>query len=253
MNAAAQQAPRLTLFREAALAAANGSEFGAPVSLMPTSWWGLTGFFTAVVVACMAFLATATFPRKESAAGILRYSLGEIRLTAPRAGVVTAILVREGQTVRVGDVLAYVATEQRFAAGDVVDVRLTAAIEREREMLVERLAALDKSEPLQAASLAERIAGIETQLANLTRELPHREHRLRLAEESLDAATILVRQQVYSAEQRRARHQELHAIEQSITELRGQTIDQQTQRADLGHRLINRIQMREAASLMRAR
>ena len=88
-SAVAQHAPRLALFRDTALAAATDAEVGAPVSLMPISWWGLTGFFTAAVLACVTFLATATFPRKESAPGILRYSLGEIRLTAPRAGIVT--------------------------------------------------------------------------------------------------------------------------------------------------------------------
>ena len=177
------------LFLAEALRATSDHRFGSPMALLPQSWWVLSGFFAIVGVATVIFLATATFPRKESAAGILRYSLGEQRISAPRAGIVTEIRVGEGQLVAAGDVLAYVTTEQHLAGGGVHDARLVAAIAVERTMLGRRLAALDASEPLQAASLHERIDGIAEQLVELRAGIISRQEHLKLSRESLTAAS----------------------------------------------------------------
>lgn len=128
------------LFRREALLATSEQQFGAPVALMPWSWWALTGFFAAFAVGALAFLATATFPRKETAVGILRYPLGELRIAPSRAGVLKQVFVRDGQAVSEGDMLAFITTEQRMAEGDVYDARVLAAVERERAMLEARLA-----------------------------------------------------------------------------------------------------------------
>jgi membrane fusion protein len=151
---------------------------------MPWSWSALTAFFTILVVCVVGFLAIATFPRKEAAVGVLRYSLGEIRVTASRGGIVTALYVEDGQTVEAGDLLAFVATEQRLAARDIYDARVLAAVERERTMLNQRLAALNASEPLQKQGLTERIAGIARQLLDLEAQQQARERQALLAGQS---------------------------------------------------------------------
>ena len=225
------------LFRPEAVRAASTRQFGRPVALMPLSWWALTGFFLAVALAAAAFLATATFPRKETAAGVLRHSLGELRVTPPRAGIVRSIAVREGQEVAEGDVLAYVTTEQRLDAGDAYDARVLAAVAREREMLDARLRALDLSEPLQAQALRERVSGLTQQLAELQADRKSRVARSRLAAESLAAADALAAQGVYSAEQRRARQQQALALEQSVSELAARVASLESQRTDLALQL----------------
>lgn len=127
------------LFRSEVLLATSEQQFGAPVVLMPWSWWALTGLFAAFAVSILAFKATATFPRKETAAGVLRYPLGELRISPSRAGVLKQVFVRDGQTVSEGEVLAFITTEQHMAEGDVYDARVLAAVERERAMLEARL------------------------------------------------------------------------------------------------------------------
>lgn len=209
------------LFRPEAVRAASARPFGQPVALMPRSWWALTGFFLAFASVAVAFLSTATFPRKETAAGVLRNSLGELRVTPPRAGVVRSVAVHEGQDVAEGDVLAYVTTEQRLAA-----------VAREREMLEARLRALDLSEPLQAQALHERVEGLMRQLAELQADRKGRAARSRLAAESLAAADTLAAQGVYSAEQRRARQQQALALEQSVSELAARIASLESQRTE---------------------
>ena len=225
--------PASDLFRPEAVRAASAQQFGQPIALLPWSWWALTGFFLAFTLAAVTFLATATFPRKESATGVLRYALGELRVTPPRAGIVRSIAVRDGQDVAAGDVLAYVATEQRLAAGDAYDARVLAAVAREREMLEARLKALNLSEPLQAQALRERIAGVVQQLSELQADRTGRAARSRLAAESLAAAETLAAQGVYSAEQRRARQQQALALEQAVSEMAAQIASLESQRTDL--------------------
>ncbi len=219
------------LFRREALLATSEQQFGAPIALLPWSWWALTGFFAAFAVSALTFLATATFPRKETAAGILRYPLGELRIAPPRSGILKTVFVHDGQEVAEGEVLAFITTEQRMAEGDVYDARVLAAIQREREMLEARLAALNASEPMQAQGLRERIAGIVQQLDELQGDRKSRTARARLAAESYAAADTLATQGVYSAEQRRARQQQVLALDQGVSELASQIISLEEKRA----------------------
>lgn len=186
----------MALFRQQALNATSEQQLGDPVTLLPWSWWALTGFFTVFVAAAFVFLAAATFPRKETAVGILRYTSGELRIASPRGGVLKATFVRDGQEVAESDVLAFVTTEQRMAEGDVYDARVLATLQREREMLEARLAALNASEPLQTRALQERLAGIVQQLAELQGDRRSRAARARLAAESFAAADTLAVQGV---------------------------------------------------------
>lgn len=220
------------LFRREALLATSEQQFGAPVALMPWSWWALTGFFAAFAVGALTFLATATFPRKETAAGILRYPLGELRIAPPRGGVLKQVFVRDRQAVSEGDVLAFITTEQRMAEGDVYDARVLTAVEREHAMLEARLDGLNASEPIQARALQERVAGITGQLAELQSDRRGRAARARLAAESLAAANALAAQGVYSAEQRRARQQQALGLEQSVSEMAAQIVSLESQRTD---------------------
>lgn len=225
------------LFREKAIKAATTVQFGAPIALMPWSWWALLGFFMLFAVIVMTFLATATFPRKETAIGILRFSKGEIRVSVPRAGIVTAIHVTDGQTVAAGDLLAFITTEQRFAQGDVHDVRIFEAVARERRMLEERQAALNASEPLQAASLRERISGISNQLKEYATDKIGQAKRLSIFRDSVRDYEKLASQGIYGSEFVRARQQQMLAQEQSVTELNAQIMSLESQQLDLSLQL----------------
>ena len=187
----------------------------------------------AFMVGSLTFLATATFPRKETVAGILRYPLGELRITPPRNGILKSTFVRNGQEIAEGDVLAFVTTEQRMAEGDVYDARVLAALQRQREVLEARLEALNASEPLQTRGLQERIAGISLQLEELQGDRRSRTARARLAAESYAAADTLATQGVYSAEQRRARQQQALAMDQSVSDLASQIASLESQRTEL--------------------
>jgi membrane fusion protein len=224
---------RPNLFRSQALQAASTYRLGNPIALAPWSWWALTVFFSTFAVCVVAFLATATFPRKEPAVGVLRYSKGEIRVTASRGGIVTALYVQDGQTVEAGDLLAFVTTEQHLHGGDVYDARVLAALERERKLLSQRLAALNASEPLQEKALTLRIGGVARQLVDMQAERQAREDQAVLARQSAAAADRLAAQGWISLEQQRERHQKALAAEQAVAEVSAQITSLQSQKVEL--------------------
>ncbi|MCX7379755.1 MAG: HlyD family efflux transporter periplasmic adaptor subunit [Alphaproteobacteria bacterium] len=159
-------------------------------------------------------------------------------MTPPRSGIVTTLHVRDGEAVAEGDLLAFITTEQRLAEGGIVDARILAAVAAERQYLRQRLERLNESEPLQAASLRQRIAGLTVQLDELTQDRASRAQALKLARESLAVAVALAAQGIYSAEQRRQREQAMLALEQSVIELKSQMANMESQRADLALQLL---------------
>jgi membrane fusion protein len=227
----------LALFRDKAIQSKSDQCFGDPIALMPRSWEGMILFFGIFALSVMGFLATANFPRKEAASGILRLSHGEVRVSAPKAGFVTEIHVREGQIVAAGDLLAFITTEQRLALGEVYDARILDAVERERTMLEQHLAALNTSEPLQAGSLRERIDGITRQLREYDADRIGRAKRLKLAHDSVQDYATLVAKGIYGAEFLRQRQQTMLEQEQSVTDLDAQILSLKSQKLDLALQL----------------
>jgi membrane fusion protein len=78
----------------------------------------LTGILIALVLVGSAFVATATYARKETVIGWLTPAEGLIRLQARQGGTVSAIHVIEGQFVNVGDQVATLSLSQALEGGD---------------------------------------------------------------------------------------------------------------------------------------
>lgn len=78
----------------------------------------LAGLAVAVVLSGTAFVATASYARKETVAGWLTPSAGLIRLNARQGGVVEAMHVREGQVVTAGQAIATLSLSSALEAGD---------------------------------------------------------------------------------------------------------------------------------------
>jgi membrane fusion protein len=221
------------LFRGEALEAVSDRSLGVAVALVPWSWLALTAFLMAFAVSAVVFLATATFPRKEAVAGVLQYSGGAIRVVAPRAGIVTAVEVSDGQEVHAGDHLAYVTTEQFLATGSIYDKRLRSTLKQEIDALRTKRAALDQAEPLRRRELAEQIAGASAQLDRLTADATLRDGQAQLADENVAAAHRLAVEGTWSYQQERDRRIAALSVRQDAADLEARIASLRSQRADL--------------------
>ena len=81
----------------------------------PVSHMALTLLFAVVALLILVFLACFSATRKAHVAGVLLPDQGLIRIQSSQSGVITAVRVREGQSVRTGDVL-FVLTSERASA-----------------------------------------------------------------------------------------------------------------------------------------
>src|SRR4051812_14638536 len=107
---------RLPLFRPDVLREQQTQWLG-PGLLRPAPmhrWFAATGACTVALV--IAVLFAGSYTKKARVAGYLVPAQGMVRVIAPRAGVATSILVREGEQVVQGQVLVSLSSEERSAA-----------------------------------------------------------------------------------------------------------------------------------------
>lgn len=103
------------MFRQEAVDELRNKSTGEILLSQGLSARWLTGLFVVIALAIITFLLTAGTTRKEVVQGVLLPSKGLIRVVPIQSGVVIRRAVREGQTVRAGDVL-YVLSAERSAA-----------------------------------------------------------------------------------------------------------------------------------------
>lgn len=166
------------LFRDEALALRSRLLHGAAIAQLPLSWHLLTGFLLFLLVAIGVFLCTQSVSRRETAAGVLSLSSGELRVIARAAGTVDRVFVHEGQSVRRGDKLVSISTEQELAAGSTLDMEVLRTLEAEHDALERRVAAQDMSSNLETRVLARRLEGERNQLVDLQAALVVKRQRL---------------------------------------------------------------------------
>ncbi|MGB8843486.1 MAG: HlyD family efflux transporter periplasmic adaptor subunit [Aliidongia sp.] len=212
------------LFRDEAIAGVTELKWGRPISLIPPSWWWMTLFFAVLAAAAITFLAFATFVRKETVPGVLALSRGELRIVAPRTGIIQEVYVRDGQMVEPGAPLVLISTEQQLAGGAIVDARVLQAIDDEQTMLKAQLDALDASTPLNERAVAERLRGTQNQITELTKAIAGRVERVAIARQASDIAQQLLDKGVMTATDARQRRTELLVQEQSLSDLKTQSI-----------------------------
>ena len=144
---------------------------------------------------------------------------------ATRGGTVRAVVVREGELVEKGALLATLSTARRSETGAVADEAVLAAMAEEEETLSARLVALDAAAPLDRAALeadarsstAERVAALAA--IDIGRA------RLVMGEERLEAGRGLAASGYVTTEELRRREEIVLAQRQANAELRGPRCD----------------------------
>jgi len=153
---------------------------------------GLTSLLMILVAGLVAFLLTCDYARKETALGFLSPTLGVARVLPPRAGLVVAVHVVEGQEVAVGAPLITVQVGATNDRGGDVDESVLQALARQRGALLDQIAEERSRADAESRRLRDRIDGLGAEIAELERELNAQQARSRLAEEEVTAVRGLV-------------------------------------------------------------
>ena len=116
---------------------------------MGCSWSRITLLLLTLTIALVAFLATASFSRKETVRGRLRPTAAEARVFASEAGAVKQLRVGLGESVEMGQILLEIGTD-RMVENDVsVSESSLAALRQERQSLGERQSGLKRVSAIQ--------------------------------------------------------------------------------------------------------
>jgi membrane fusion protein len=185
------------LFRREAVQAAS-SRLGSPIKPIGVASWLLTGFLVLTFVTLVVFLASARYARKETVPGLLEPAGGAARIVASKPGVITAVHVVDGQTVRAGDPIATISMDPMTAGGERLGQALAGAS-------VSQQAALDAGDQAHAASIARQREELRAKRTGLLAEQQHlmidrdlQKQRIDLLTKSLEAARSLNEQKLFS-------------------------------------------------------
>ncbi len=159
------------LFRTEVLAQRQAQWLGTVLLTPRLSHRLFTLLGVAAAAALVALLFFGQFTRTARVNGTLVPQQGVVRVFAPRPGVVTALLVHEGQVVRAGQPLLALSDELQSATLGAVQAEVARQQAQRRESLLAEQAQQQRLLVQQQRALADRIAVLGSELQQSQREI----------------------------------------------------------------------------------
>jgi len=162
MPAAAVASQDMQLFRQQALEhrnRLNGEIFLVP----PVRWQAISWLLFGAVALAALFLILGSYSRTISANGVIRPSAGVASIVVPEDAVVLAVLARDGERVRKGQVIARLALPQSTDGRSLTEAR--------RSAFAEQSAALDRQRQSAGAAIEERRRTLSEEIASEQRQV----------------------------------------------------------------------------------
>ena len=209
-------------------------QWGDVASLQPLSLKVATWFVAAVVALLIGFLFVAQYARKETAVGYLTPTKGTAKVFVPRRGTVKEVHVADGDTVKEGQPLLTIETDQIAADGVDVNATQLETLGLQKDLLAKNI----KAEEQRAGSERERLTaasrGLETEIAQLRGQIKLQSERLEVTQNDVATgeqlrskgfmtAVEFRRRQVAALEQKQVLsglNQQLAAKQNQLTEAR---------------------------------
>lgn len=181
-----------------------------------------------LLVACalLVFAWQGEYTRKEHVSGFLAPTLGMLKIHTPQVGRVIERHVSEGQRVRQGDPLILVSSERATGSTAAAQRAMLAELASRRDSLRREQGKLGEIDRLAAEGLANRIRGLEAELAQARTQREIQHSRIAGAQQTvarnreLLAAKFLSRAAMQQGEEQLLdQRSQLAAIERAITGL----------------------------------
>nr|WP_255784033.1 HlyD family efflux transporter periplasmic adaptor subunit [Lysobacter chinensis] len=154
---------------------------------------------SAVILAAALVVAFGGYTRKAPASGRLVPVGGLPDIAAAAPGVVTRLLVTEGETVEAGQPLIEISPDIDVPdAGGAVGERIAIELEQQRQRLRQDLEDLEAMQRQQAAALQQRIHAQRRHLASAEAELALRRRQVAATERMLERIEPLREQRIVS-------------------------------------------------------
>ncbi|HTT40715.1 MAG TPA: HlyD family efflux transporter periplasmic adaptor subunit [Burkholderiales bacterium] len=180
------------LFRTEALEARHDALQGGVLVASPPTLRLLVLSALAVALALVAYAFWGQYTRKEHVSGYLAPTLGLIKIYTPQAGTVLEKRVSEGQHVKQGEALLVVSSERATAATAAAEATMLRELAARRDSLRREQSKQAEIDKLAAATVADRIRGLEAELAQARVQRDIQRSRVASAERTLARNAKLV-------------------------------------------------------------
>lgn len=230
-----------TLFREEVMRARQAQWLGSIRIGRPPSFAWVTGISMLLAAALIAFSIWGEVTRKAKLPGLLVPTAGMLNLSAPQAGVVADLLVKEGELVHEGQILLRLKTERSTVLGDAGALNAQAMAQRRATLDTEAL--LTRQQGRQRAhALNDRVRSLQAEERQAQGELEAHQLRVALALKSQSRFTELAAQGFVSQLQAQQKQEErldlqlrerntqrsLQALQREAQSLRAELVSLQT-------------------------
>lgn len=209
------------LFRHEALEAHRQQWLGEVRLVRPVSLSVMVLVLIAAAVAIGTWLVLGEYTRKAHVSGVLVPDRGWIRLVAPQLATVAERRVEQGQAVHAGDVL-FVLTLDQYVGDGTAQQRVQSSLRARQESLQETLRARQRLSREQEAALAQRLAALRQEMAQIGTEAELQRQRLVLAQQTLTRLESLRDERFVSGAQVNSKGEEVLALRAQLVALERQ-------------------------------
>ena len=191
---------QLLLFRQEVIDfQQHNRQWGQVALLQPLSTKIIIWFIAAAVSLFVAFLFFGQYARKETVIGYLTPAAGTAKIFAPQQGTFKEIYVKEGQQVEKDQPLLAVETSQIAANGEDVNVSMLAALEAQRNLLTNQIAAEQERMKSEQARLTALTGGLMIEISELQAQIESQKEAVRVSRDIVSSVTELKAKGLISA------------------------------------------------------
>lgn len=180
------------LFREEVLRYQSNRLHGSVGLATPLAWQAISFLLLGTLVATIVFLMSASYARVETVTGSVTLDKGVATVMPSRAGIVAELNVREGQRVRMGDMLVRIRSEEDMIDGETAPARIREALSEQDSRLATQGGLLVAAAVAEQARLREQITGLSAEIGSLDSQIADQSRLVEVAKADYDGVQRLV-------------------------------------------------------------
>lgn len=207
------------MFRPEALSYRADRLSGNVAIAVPVAWQSIGFLIFGSLIAAFVFLSFGNYSRVEVVAGAIAPDKGVSAVMPTRNGIITAIQVKDGQSVELGAELAIVRTEDESMSETSPAAQIEAAIRRQDTSLTAQMTAASSAANAQLQQLAVQRRGLQAEQKQLETQIVIQQNLVASAQKDYDRARTVAERGFISVRDLQAREETLFARQQGLSQL----------------------------------
>lgn len=179
------------LFRPEVLAQKRHRLDGTISLVQPPLFKSFALLMTFIVVISLIYLSVGSYARKERVSGILQPDSGLLKLSAPQTGIISALLVQEGQEVKKNQPLLRITSEKHGTGGFELNQALINQYQFQITTLTQQLGHQQTQHQLQITELKNKVINLRKRLTQLDIQNDIFDKRITINKEIVSQITTL--------------------------------------------------------------